>query len=91
VQYDKTMSGLIKDWVSHPAKFRVNSNGIYSIASLEPHFKYIAMMTHILYGREDTTHFFLQWLPLTHTVVEGCSFNWASRLFDSLTSQVIEY
>jgi hypothetical protein len=36
VQYDKTMFGLIKDWVSHPAKFRVDSNGIYSIASLEP-------------------------------------------------------
>jgi len=36
VQYDKTMFGLIKYWVSHPAKFRADNNGIYSIASLEP-------------------------------------------------------
>jgi hypothetical protein len=91
VQYDKTMSGLIKDWVSHPAKFRADSNGIYSIASLEPQFKYIAMMTCRLYGREDTTHFFLQWVPLIHTVVEGCSFDWAKLLSDSLTSRVTEY
>jgi hypothetical protein len=91
VQYDKTMSGLIKDWVSHPAKFRVDSNGIYSIASLEPQFKYIAMMTCRLYGREDTTHFFLQWVPLIHTVAEGCSFDWAKLLSDSLTSRVTEY
>jgi hypothetical protein len=75
VQYDKTMSGLIKDWVSHPVKFREDSNGIYSIASMEPQFKYIAMMTYRLYGREDTTHFFLQWVPLIHTVTKGCSFN----------------
>jgi hypothetical protein len=24
VQYDKTMSSLIRDWVSHPAKFRAD-------------------------------------------------------------------
>jgi hypothetical protein len=58
VQYDKSMSGLIKDWVSHPAKFRADNNGVYSISSLEPQFKYVAMMTCRLYGREDTTHFF---------------------------------
>jgi hypothetical protein len=91
VQYDKTMSSLIKDWVSHPVKFRVDSNGIYSIASLEPQFKYIAMMTFRLYGREDTTNFFLQWVPLIHTVTEGYSFNWAKLLSDSLTSRVTEY
>jgi hypothetical protein len=91
VQYDKSMSSLIKDWVSHPAKFRADSNGIYSIDSLEPQFKYVAMMTCRLYGREDTTHFFLQWVPLIHSVVEGCSFDWAKLLSDSLTSQVTEY
>jgi hypothetical protein len=36
VQYDKSMSDLIKDWVSHPAKFRADNNGVYSISSLEP-------------------------------------------------------
>jgi hypothetical protein len=29
VQYDKTMSILIKDWVSNTAKFRVDTHGIY--------------------------------------------------------------
>jgi hypothetical protein len=36
VQYEKTMSILIRDWVSHFVKFRADSHGIYSIASLEP-------------------------------------------------------
>jgi len=74
-KYNKRLSYLIKDWVSHPVKFRADSNGVYSISSLEPQFKYIAIMTCRLYGREDTTHFFLQWMPLMHIVVEGCSFD----------------
>jgi hypothetical protein len=91
VQYDKTMSSLIKDWVSHRAKFRAYNNDIYLIASLEPQFKYVAMMTCRLYGREDTTHFFLQWVPLIHSIIEGCSFDWAKILSDSLTSRVTGY
>jgi hypothetical protein len=35
-QYMKSLSDLIKDRVSHPAKFRVDNNGTYSISSLEP-------------------------------------------------------
>jgi hypothetical protein len=91
VQYDKTMSILIRDWVSHPVKFRADSNGIYSIASLELQFKYVAMMTCRLYGKEDTTHFFLQWVTLIHSVTKGCSFDWDKMLSDSLTSRVTEY
>jgi hypothetical protein len=49
------------------------------------------MMTCRLYGREDTTHFFLPWVPLIHTVAEGCSFDWAKLLSDSLTSRITEY
>ena len=75
VQYEKTMSILIRDWVSHPAKFRAGSNGIYSIASLEPQYKYVAMMTCRLYGREDTSHLFLPWVPLIFQVAEGFSFD----------------
>jgi hypothetical protein len=74
-QYGINLSDLIKDWVSHPAKFKADGNGVYSISSLEPQFKYIAMMTYRLYGKEDTTHFFLPWVPLIHTVIEGCSFD----------------
>jgi hypothetical protein len=87
----KSLSDLIKDWVSHPTKFRADNNGIYSISSLEPQFKYVAMMTCRLYRREDTTHFFLQWVPLIYSVAEGSSFDWAKMLSDSLTSRIIEY
>jgi hypothetical protein len=48
-------------------------------------------MTCRLYGREDTSHFFLPWVPLIFRVTEGCSFDWAKMLSDSLTSRVIEY
>jgi hypothetical protein len=90
-QYGRNLSDLIRDWVSHPAKFRADSNGIYSVSSLEPPFRYIAMMACRLYGREDTTHFFLPWVPLIHTVAEGLSFDWAKLLSDSLTSRITEY
>jgi hypothetical protein len=90
-QYDKTMPGLIKDWVSRTAKFRANDQGVYSIASLEPQYKYVAMMTCRLYGREDTSHFFIAWVPLMFRVAEGCSFNWAKMLSDSLANRVTEY
>jgi hypothetical protein len=90
-QYEIFLSDLIKDWVSHPAKFRADTNGIYSISSLEPQFKYIAMMTCRLYGKEDTTHFFLPWVPLIHTVIEGFSFDWAKLLSYSMTSRITEY
>jgi hypothetical protein len=90
-KYGRNLSDLIKDWLSHPAKFRADCNEVYSISSLEPQFKYIAMMTCRLYGKEDTTHFFLPWVPLIHTFVEGCSFDWAKLLSDSLTSRITEY
>jgi hypothetical protein len=72
-------------------KFRADDHGIYSIASLEPQYKYVAMMTCRLYGREDTSHLFLQWVPLIFRVGEGFSFDWVKMLSDSLTSRVTEY
>jgi hypothetical protein len=72
-------------------KFRADNNGIYSIASLEPQFKYVAMKTCRLYRREDTMHFFLPWVPLIYSVEEGSSFDWAKMLSDSLTNRIIEY
>jgi hypothetical protein len=85
-QYGINLSYLIRDWVSYPAKFRADSNGIYSVSSLEPPFRYIAMMACRLYGREDTAHFFLPWVSMIHIVTEGISFDWAKLLSDSLNS-----
>jgi hypothetical protein len=44
-EFEKTMPGLIKDWVSRSSTFRVNDKGVYSISSLEPNYMYVAMMT----------------------------------------------
>jgi hypothetical protein len=85
------MSSLIKYWVSNTVNFRADTHGIYSIASLESQFRYVAMMTCRLYGKEDTSHFFLAWVPLMFWVTEGSSFNWAKIFLDSLTNQVTEY
>jgi hypothetical protein len=52
---------------------------------------YIAMMICRLYGKENTTHLFLPWVPIIHTVAEGYSFDWAKILLDSLASEIIEY
>jgi hypothetical protein len=90
-EYDKTMPSLIKDWVSRSGTFRANDKGVYSIASLEPNFMYVAMMTCQLFRREDITHFYIAWVPLIFRVAEGCSFNWAKILLDSLFNRVIEY
>jgi hypothetical protein len=90
-QYERNLFDLIKEWVSHPTKFRADTHGIYSIYSLEPQFKYVAMMACRLYGKEDTTHFFLPWVSLIHTVVEGFSFDWDKLMSDSLTSRITEY
>jgi len=89
--FGKKLSNLIKDWVSHPVKFRADTNGIYSISSLEPQFKYVGMMTYILYGKEDTTHIFLPWVSLIYTVTEDFCFDWAKLMLDSLTSRITEY
>jgi hypothetical protein len=74
-QYGKNLPYLIKDWYSHPEKFRVDSHGVYTAVALEPHIMYIAMMMCRLYGKENTTHFFLTWVPIMHTVEEGNSFD----------------
>jgi hypothetical protein len=60
-QYGKNLPDLIKDWYSHPEKFKANSHGIYPIVVVEPHIMYIAMMMCRLYRKENTTHFFLPW------------------------------
>ena len=68
-QYGKNLPDLIKDWCSRLEKFRVDSHEIYSISLLEPQFMYIAMMMCRIYGKENTTHFFLPWVPIIHTIV----------------------
>jgi hypothetical protein len=48
-------------------------------------------MTCRLYRKEETSHFYLPWVPLMFQVAEGGSFNWEKMLSDSLTSRVTEY
>jgi hypothetical protein len=90
-QYGKNLSDLIKDWYSHPEKFRADSHGIYPVSALEPQIMYIAMMMCRLYGKENTTHFFLPWVPIIHSVAEGYSFDWEKILSDSLVQEIARY
>jgi hypothetical protein len=90
-QYGKNLPDLIKDWYSRPDNFRVDSHGIYLVSALEPHIMYIAMMMCRLHGKKDTTHFFLQWVPIMHTVAEGYSFDWARILSDRLVKEITTY
>jgi hypothetical protein len=90
-EFDRTLPGLIKDWVSRPATFKVNDKGVYSISSLEPNFLYVVMMACRLFGWEDTAHFYVQWVPLIYRVAEGSSFNWEKMLSDSLFNRITEY
>jgi hypothetical protein len=88
VQYGKNMPDLIKDWYSLLEKFRADSHGAYTVSSLEPHIMYTVMMMCRLYGRENTAHFLLQWVPIMHKVAEGyfligercCQTVWLERL-----------
>jgi hypothetical protein len=90
-QYGKNLPDLIKDWYFHPEKFRSDSQGIYPVVALEPHIMYIAMMMCRLYGKEKTTHFFLPWVPIIHTLAEGYSFDWEKILSDILVQEIARY
>jgi hypothetical protein len=74
-QYRKNLPDLIKDWCSCPENFRANTHGVYDIASSEPHMMYVSMKMCRLYGKENTAHFLLPWVPIMHIVVEGHSFD----------------
>jgi hypothetical protein len=49
------------------------------------------MMMCRLYGKENTTHFHLPWVPIIHIVEEGYSFDWAKILSDNLVREITEY
>jgi hypothetical protein len=90
-QYGKNLPDLIKEWCSRPEKFRVDSHGIYVVSSLEPHMMYIEMMMCRLYGRENTTHFLLLWVPIMQTAADVYSFDWAKILSNNLVREITEY
>jgi hypothetical protein len=63
----------------------------YVVASLESHMMYVAMMLCRIFGKENSAHFLLSWVPIMHEVAEGFSFNWAKILSDSLAKEITEY
>jgi hypothetical protein len=90
-QYKKNLPDLIKDWYSHPEKFRVDSHGIYPVSALEPHIMYIIMMMCRLYRKENIAHFFLPWVPIIHIAAEEYSFDWENILSDNLVQEIARY
>jgi hypothetical protein len=87
----KNYPDLIKDWWARPEKFRADTHGVYATASLDSHMMYVAMMLCRIFGRENSAHFLLSWVPIMHEVAEGFSFNWAKMLSDSLAKEITEY
>jgi hypothetical protein len=90
-QYGKNLSDLIKDWYSCPEKFSADSHGIYTVSALQPQIMYIAMMMCRLYRKENTTHLFLPWVSIIHSVEKGYSFDWAKILSDNLVQEIARY
>jgi PAS domain-containing protein len=91
IQYDKTYPDIIKTWWGHPKKFRADVNGIYATVSLDTHMIYVDPMLCRLFGKNNSTHFLITWVPIMHKVAEGYSFNWAKMLLDNLAKEIIEY
>jgi hypothetical protein len=81
---------LIKDWWARLEKFRADTHGIYSTASLDAHMIYVAMMLCIIFGKESSSHFLLPWVPIMHEVAEVYSFNLAKILSDTLAKEIKE-
>jgi hypothetical protein len=52
---------------------------------------YIDLMLCRLFGKKNPTHFPTEWVPLTHEVAEGYSFNWGKILSNNLTKDIAEY
>jgi hypothetical protein len=60
---DKNYPDLIKEWWGHPEKFRADTHDIYATTSLDAHMIYVAMMLCRIFGKKDSSHFLLAWVP----------------------------
>jgi hypothetical protein len=65
---------LIKDWWGHPEKFRADTHDIYATTLLDAHMICVAMILRI-FGKNESSHFLLAWVPIMHEVEKGFSFN----------------
>jgi hypothetical protein len=52
---------------------------------------YVAVMLCRLFGKHDSAHFLLAWVPIMHEVAKGYSFNWVNMLSDNLAKEITEY
>jgi hypothetical protein len=52
---------------------------------------YVSMLLCIIFGRKDSAHFLLAWVPIMHEVEKGLSFNWAKMLSDNMAKEIKEY
>jgi hypothetical protein len=87
----KNYPDLIKYWWEHPEKFRADTYGIYTTASLDSHMMCVVMILCRIFRRENSAHFLLSWVSIMYEVAEGFSFNWAKILSDSLAKEITKY
>ena len=90
-QYGRNGQDIINTWWGHPEKFRADAHGMYATTSLYSHMLYIAMIICCLFGKENPTHFSVEWVAIMNEVAEGYTFNWAKMLSDNLAKEIVEY
>jgi hypothetical protein len=91
VQYDRSYPDIVKTWWGIPAKFRADSHGVYSTASLNEYIVYVVMMLCRIFRKKIPTHFPVEWVSIIHEAAEGFTFDWAKMLSDNLAKEISEY
>jgi hypothetical protein len=90
-QYDRNGHDIIKTWWGHMEKFRTDTHGMYATTSLDAHMLYIAMILCRLFGKNNPTHFLVEWVAIMNEVAEGYTFNWDKMLSDNLAKEIDEH
>jgi hypothetical protein len=52
---------------------------------------YITMMLCHMFGKNNPSHFSVEWVAIMNEVVEGYTFNWDKILSDNLAKEITEY
>jgi hypothetical protein len=90
-QYSRNGHDIIKTWWGHSEKFRSDVHGMYATMSLHAHMLYISMILYCLFGKNNPTHFLVEWVAIMNEIVEGYTFNWDKMLSDNLSKEIVEY
>jgi hypothetical protein len=58
---------------------------------LDAHMMYVSMVICRLFGKNNPTHFSVEWVAIMNEVAEGYTFNWDKMLSDNLAKEIADY